>query len=410
MIRSTALLLFIGFGSEAPLVTALTHPSEVRSNDDASEKRRVFQLASGQTIRVVSRFADDRWEYRSKSGWKSLERGAVVGVTLESDLLKQWNEKRGAIDGKDAGERAQLAEWAAGVGLMTESLNEIEGLLALDPDAAGAREVLSKHWFFSVPSIHVESAALAAAEAELLRFGSTQTLAGRELASMELGRHPDKAALRSRLADELRSPIVVRRSFAAFALRRLFPGEEVKSMLVRSVFDASGDVRKNCALALKAANDPAVCVPIVRALNSKIPVVRANAAEALGSMGYAAAVEPLIAALAAPAGGGGADRLPHSNIFVGRQMAYVQDFDVEVAQFQAVADPVINVLLEGSALDTAVSGELEYSFASDSVVIQSALGKLTHEMPGRSAKAWLSWWEKNGAKWRSDELSRPKTG
>ena len=33
------------------------------------------------------------------------------------------------------------------------------------------------------------------------------------------------------------------------------------------------------------------------------------------------------------------------------QRAYIQDFDVEVAQFQAVADPVINVLNEGIVLD-----------------------------------------------------------
>ncbi len=33
------------------------------------------------------------------------------------------------------------------------------------------------------------------------------------------------------------------------------------------------------------------------------------------------------------------------------QKAYIQDFDVEVAQFQAVADPVINVLHEGVVLD-----------------------------------------------------------
>ncbi|MEW6073405.1 MAG: hypothetical protein AB1726_12545 [Planctomycetota bacterium] len=33
------------------------------------------------------------------------------------------------------------------------------------------------------------------------------------------------------------------------------------------------------------------------------------------------------------------------------QKAYIQDFDVEVAQFQAVADPVVNVLTEGIVLD-----------------------------------------------------------
>lgn len=38
-------------------------------------------------------------------------------------------------------------------------------------------------------------------------------------------------------------------------------------------------------------------------------------------------------------------------VTVVNQKAYIQDFDVEVAQFQAVADPVINVLTEGIVLD-----------------------------------------------------------
>jgi hypothetical protein len=382
---------------------------EERATGDAAEKRRVLQLANGQTIRVVSRFANDRWEYKSKGGWKTLERGAVVGATLENDLIKLWNDKRNARDAKDLTQRVLLAGWAASVGLMSESLSELEAVLALDPDSAGARETLTKHWFFSVPTLQ-GAADTSAAEDALLRFGAAQTLAGRELAVMELARHPDKAALLSRLTGELRSPIVVRRSFATLALRRIYPGEETKTLMVRSVFDASADVRKGCALGLKAVQDPAVCVPIVKALNSQYPLIRNNAAEALGTMGYAAAVEPLIAALSAPQSVGAGERLPHSHIFVGRQFAYVQDFDVEVAQFQAVADPVINVVLEGSVLDTAVAGELDYLYYTDTVVIQNSLNKLTNEMPGRSAKAWITWWEKNAAKWRSDELSRPKTG
>jgi general secretion pathway protein D len=38
-------------------------------------------------------------------------------------------------------------------------------------------------------------------------------------------------------------------------------------------------------------------------------------------------------------------------VTVVNQRAYVQDFDVEVAQIQAIADPVINVLTEGIVLD-----------------------------------------------------------
>ncbi len=38
-------------------------------------------------------------------------------------------------------------------------------------------------------------------------------------------------------------------------------------------------------------------------------------------------------------------------VAVVNQQAYIQDFDVEVAQFQAVADPQVNVLIEGVVLD-----------------------------------------------------------
>jgi general secretion pathway protein D len=40
-----------------------------------------------------------------------------------------------------------------------------------------------------------------------------------------------------------------------------------------------------------------------------------------------------------------------AHVAVINQRAYIQDFDVEVAQFQAVADPQINVLEEGVVLD-----------------------------------------------------------
>jgi hypothetical protein len=181
---------------------------------------------------------------------------------------------------------------------------------------------------------------------------------------------------------------------------------------MHAVLDPSADVRQGCAYALKATKEPGVCAPIVKVmLTSRSPILRMNAAEALGNMGFVAAVEPLVARLAAVAQSGGGDRLPHSNIFVGRQVAYIQDFDVEVAQFQAVADPQVNVLIEGQVTDAAVSGDIEYQYVvEEQANIRGALEKLTREMPGRYSKDWFAWWEKNGAKWRSEDLSRPKTG
>ncbi len=387
-----------------------TTKSDTAKSDDGVEKRRVLHLASGQSIRVVSRLTDGRWEYKNKNGWKTLDQGSVTSTALESDILKQWHQKRDGLDTKKCDERAKLAGWAASQGLMLESLQEIDGVLALEPDNATALDVLARNWFFTVPSLQVPAAELASAEDALLRFGAQQSPAGRELAVNELARHPDRDALRKQVGTELQSSVVTRRAFATLAMRRIFPGEGIKPLLARSVLDGSPEVRRGCALALKAANEPGLCVPIVRALSSKSSAVRINAAEALGDMGYAAAVEPIMTHMAAAtAAGGGGDRLPHSNIFIGRQFAYVQDFDVEVAQFQAVADPQVNVLIEGSVLDAAVSGDMEVTFAEESQAMQGALSKLTREVPGHSNNAWLSWWDKNAAKWRSDDLSKPKT-
>ena len=104
------------------------------------------------------------------------------------------------------------------------------------------------------------------------------------------------------------------------------------------------------------------------------------------------------------------NRVPHGNIFVGVQFAYIQDFDVEVAQFQAVADPQVNVLIEGSVLDAGVSSVGRYDFAYQSKVIRKSLQQLTGERPGHTAKDWLRWWDENGSKWRAAERSRPTTG
>jgi hypothetical protein len=419
-LRSIALLAFLVplnlSWAKAQSASAPNAPSAARG-DDASgkeaEKRRILHLNSGQTIRVVSRWANDRWEYKGKSGWKALEPNQVASVALESDVLKDFRAMRASANLKKADDRVKLASWAATAGLMNEALEDLDAALAIQPDHNGALEVLHSHWFFTVPSVAVEAQQLDAAEDDIFRFGASMSASGRELAAIELAHHPDRARLKERVVKELRSSVVTRRAFASLALRRIFPGEAVKPLIMHAVLDPSDEVRQGCAYALKATNEPGVCAPIVKVMmTSKSPILRMNAAEALGNMGFVAAVEPLVTRLAAvTAAGSDANRLPHSNIFIGRQVAYIQDFDVQVAQFQAVADPQVNVLIEGQVTDAAVSGDIEYQYVTDEQQgLRRSLEKLTNEMPGHYAKDWLAWWDKNGSKWRSEDLSRPKTG
>ena len=92
---------------------------------------------------------------------------------------------------------------------------------------------------------------------------------------------------------------------------------------------------------------------------------------------------------------------------MGKQFAYIQDFDVEVAQFEAVADPQINVLVEGAVLDARVTGVHVYGSPRERSAIRRSLGQITGAQPGNTTRAWEKWWGENEAKYVSD--SNPVT-
>jgi hypothetical protein len=411
----STLILAASASTLATLAPARAQDATAQSDAPVREVRRILHLRNGQTIRVLSREKDGGYEYHGKEGWKALAPGMVVSSELESDVLKEWKAKKAPIAPADVAARTKLADWALSAGLAVEGLDEMTAVLALDPDRKEALDSLAVHTdVMNVPPIEVtgdlDPARRADSLAALLRFGASVPGAARELAVLELGKLPRDEALEKDLLAELRSKIITRRSFAALSLRRLLPGQAVKPLILHAVLDPSDDVRKDASLALRAMNEPGVIVPIVRVLEKSASTdLRRNAAEALGNAGYAAAVQPLVAHLASAAADSSGGRVPHAHIFVGTQIAYVQDFDVQVAQFQAVGDPKINTLIEGSVLDAAVGGVQNGDVAAEVAAARTSLERLTRASPGKTSKAWLAWWEANGAKWRSEDLSQPHT-
>ena len=87
-----------------------------------------------------------------------------------------------------------------------------------------------------------------------------------------------------------------------------------------------------------------------------------------------------------------------------------RDFAVLDAQFQAVADPQINILIEGGVLEAGVHGVKNVYFASESRAIRNSLVQLTGQGSGLSRRAWLGWWENHQDEWSAsrkvDEPSR----
>ena len=108
---------------------------------------------------------------------------------------------------------------------------------------------------------------------------------------------------------------------------------------------------------------------------------RIRAAEYLGSYGNAKTVDALVYALAS------SSRPPGRYVFFGRQISYVADFDVEVAQAAAIADPQVNVLTEGTVLEVRI-----ISTTVSRAVMQS-LGRLTGADPGSKEEDWLRWYQ-----------------
>ncbi|MEW6073960.1 MAG: ComEC/Rec2 family competence protein [Planctomycetota bacterium] len=362
----------------------------------------ILHLADGRVLRARARAVEGGWEVREGREWRLLPSSLVTRAAREKEVLAQARRLERELSGEgeeDLGRRVAWSDWCFAEGLHAEALRALDRVLAAAPDHPLAREVLRRR---NVPlSLPPLAPGASAAERDLfLAAAAKLPPAAREIAVLRIDAAREVFGLPEALRERLLSASPRDREFAAHALRRLLPGAEVQALLGRAILDSSREVRREASLALRDVGDPAVAVPAIRALGSKRALVRENAVQALGAMGYRAAVEPLVRHLLALQAGSA--RAPHSNIFVGRQFAYVQDFDVEVAAGAAVADPVINIGLEGVALDAAVISAGTMRFQTEIAGVRRSLAALTGADPGDTTAAWERWWTEHGAEWRAE--------
>lgn len=366
--------------------------------------KHLLHLQGGGVLRVKARVAaDGNWEIQERGSARILPAHQVTRAALEKDVRKQARSLEKELKKGDTTRRVAYAEWLLHEGLVEEGLEELDRVLRQDPDQRDALRLLER----DAPRIAHPPLSTGTAEEldEFVRFACNTKPAAKEILIDRLGEVNDEA-VRAKLAAELHVSSVRRRAFATHALRRLFPGTEIQSLLNRAVLDGSESVRVGASQALRDAQEPAVILPVLRALESSSSAVRKNAAEALGHMGYRQAVAPLYNHLVAVSSNaaqfGGGYTAPRSHIYVGRQMAYVQDYDVEVAQGAAIADPVVNTLTEGSILDVRVLAVSASQIQSERASVRRALAHLTGASPGSTTRAWNSWWAENGADWTGE--------
>lgn len=220
--------------------------------------------------------------------------------------------------------------------------------------------------------------------------------------------HLEDSALAKLRGQWLLDPAPAQRRLAAEWMRLSPPFDDAlaaRSLIVRALVDASDSVRIASATSLGSFEDPSLVAPLVRALRHGEPLVREHAIAALGYSGYELAVPALFSALLAPAapslapasgrGSGG----PGAYVQIGRQSAYVQDFDVEVATGAAIADPVIGVLSEGVVLGARV---LATRTERRSVTLRVSIERLIGRSIGDSPEQWNSYWDQNRARFEGE--------
>jgi hypothetical protein len=336
---------------------------------------------------------------RRDGHWVAVDGRAVEFWRDEAEALEQARRLSENLGPKDHGRRVEYADWLAREGLVEEAEQELERVLHLEPDFSAALELLATGPF-PRPSGGNPEAEPEACARRLIAGGTSAGPVLREHLIQSLGElratQRGQVVLRASLRRELLSPRVLQRTFAAHALRRLLPGEELFELMRRCVLDVSEPVRNEASRALTATGEPGIVIPLVKALGSDSRAVRTNAAESLGQVGFDSAVPALVSHFAnLPQGSGGGVAKTTAHIYVGTHFAYVGDFDLEIAQGASIADPIVFQGQEAKILDARLAGISGTTYATEYRSVYTALKQLTGANPGSSPSDWKRWLEEN---------------
>ncbi|MEZ5978938.1 MAG: HEAT repeat domain-containing protein [Planctomycetota bacterium] len=367
-----------------------------------SSAKRVLFLAGGGTMRARSRQrADGVWEIARDGAWTQLPAGAVERTRLEDEVLAEYAAMRKEVGRDDVSlhRRVELAHWCERNGLVDECLGQLDLALRDTPGSTiverhldGFSERVRLRFGLPDPTLYASESERERHDAVRSALSTASRLppALRYLAAKQLVDEAGAELVRAEAAIDVRRGGPMARTLAAELLGRLGPADESKVLLVRAVMDSSEDVRLACACALGRTSEPGFVLPLERALGSSNPQIQANAAQALGAIGMPQALPAIARAITAPSSGSGTPSGPRGYVFVGRQFAYVQDYDVEIATAASIADPQIGVLVEGSVLDVRV-----LATTIDRTIVRRYLARSAKQLLGRdigkTPAEWDAW-------------------
>ena len=193
------------------------------------------------------------------------------------------------------------------------------------------------------------------------------------------------------LAKALRCEPAALRIYAAQELGRLGDPLGAPALMKRAIYDKEKDVRVATAEALKEIGTSSTVHAFGRALDSRFRDVRVRAAEALGILGDELAYPYIIKKWEGRSGD-----FPRSYFSSARQISYIQDFDVEVAQTSFIADPIVGVLSDGVVQSVKILATEQTFYIYERPAFNGALKSLAGTDLGNKVGAWKQFWHENG--------------
>jgi len=339
-----------------------------------------FQLSTGDFHegRIAGLPSDSRLE--TAVGRLALDQDVKVLRRDPFEAHSRVAEAEEGLHAHNVGGQIALAEYAANHGIWTAARRHLNLALESDPDSERALALATK-WAGTFklnafeegekPNVRKALESWLKESATKDWVGAAMTLAKMKGLTPDLTLHPTLKTLKATQPHA--------RWCAARVLTDLKADpERIKPLYRRGILDPSPTVRTECVRALKATNDPVFCRLFAKSLASRNQAVRIAAAEALAELEMPEGAEPIVRFLA------GDGPVPtRNNITITTQVAYVKDYDVEVAQGAVIADPVVDVAQDGMVLDVAV-----VSVQMERHIYWTALKRITKRDFGTDLGKW----------------------